>query len=217
MTNEITQLTVGDLLREIQMMAEVEGEKLPLLQRYTWFAAPGAPPTVFSFGQPSPIGGDKGYRIWGMFRRIDEGEVSVYLLWGGGIVKEGQQTPPMRYILDCTVSNYGAEAMGFERWKDEYANELTMLARGTVPAEREREAILGYLQAAADEATDPNVMTVLSELIDEIGDGAHNDEGDDEASDEPPEGASDDEVTPPNGTTVTPSAVAESTSTGSQG
>lgn len=185
------QTTVGDILREIEKMAGADSANLPILQRYTWFADPGGRPTVFSFSQPSPIGGDKGYRVWGLFRRIEEEEVSVYLLWGGGESKDEKPTPPMRYVLDTTNPNYGAEAMSFDKWKEEFAAELSALETGVTTPLAEREAICAYLTAASEElGLAPPVVEALTALIEEIDDGDHLEDGDSE--DEP-------EVPAPNG------------------
>lgn len=175
--------SIKEILLDIQELAKVDWSKLPVVQRWQWFEAPKTgTPTIFAFGELSPIGGkDSGYRICAMFK--DEDEVSIYLLDTDS--EESKKKPPMRYVLERSVQNYSAEAMPFQAWREAIANELNLLANDAPVREIERGAILGLLEAHKVDAS-AEVVAALDDLIGEIEEGLHLEGGDDDEEEEAP-------------------------------
>jgi hypothetical protein len=174
-------VNIKELAEKIEKKAGVDVLALPIGRRFMT-RAPDGKMVIFEVEKPWPITGGQqlpqpsldGSTIMGLFQGDDE--VRVYTLFLG---ESKEPPPPSRYTISKHQPAIFCEIMAIETFINEIADEWSTVDEGISTAERERAAVVAYLQE--------NISKSGYVLAIEIGEAKHI--PDDDEEDDEPEGA----------------------------
>lgn len=167
-------MNIKELAEKIEKKAGVDVLALPIGRRFMT-RAPDGKMVIFEVEKPWPIAND-GSTVMALFQGDDE--VRVYTLFLGEAAKDGPPVPPpSRYTISKHQPAIFSEIMAMETFINELADEWSTIDEGISTAERERAAVVEYLQA--------NISKSGYILAIEIAEGKHLPDDDDEEDDEP--------------------------------
>ena len=166
-------MNIKELAEKVEKKAGVNVLALPLGQKFMT-RSPKGEMILFEVDKPWPVAGD-GSTIMVMFQGDDE--VRVYTLFLGEAPKDRPVPAPSRYTISKHQPAIFSEIMAMETFINELADEWSTIDEGISTAERERAAVVEYLQA--------NISKSGYILAIEIAEGKHLPDDDDEEDDEP--------------------------------
>jgi hypothetical protein len=176
-------VNIKELAEKIEKKAGVDVLALPIGRRFMT-RAPDGKMVIFEVEKPWPIPGGQqlpqpsldGSTIMALFQGDDEAR--VYTLFLGEAPKDGTVTPPpSRYTISKHQPAIFCEIMAIETFINEIADEWSTVDEGISTAERERAAVVAYLQE--------NMSKSGYVLAIEIGEAKHIPDDEDEEDDEP--------------------------------
>lgn len=136
-------MNIKELAEKIEKKAGVDVLALPIGRRFM-AKAPDGKMALYEVEKPWPIAND-GSTIMALFQGDDD--VRVYTLFLGEATKDGPPPPPpSRYTISKHQPAIFAEIMAIETFINEIADEWSTVDEGISTAERERAAVVAYLQ-----------------------------------------------------------------------